>query len=670
MIDPNTVSQIMNTARIEEVVSDYVTLRKRGVNLLGLCPFHDEKTGSFTVSPAKGIFKCFGCGKGGNAVHFLMEHEHISYVDALKMLAKKYNIEVQERELTDTERAAQNARESMFLLNEFAQKYFTDILHNDNQGRTVGLSYFRERGFRDDIIKKFQLGFALNQPSAFSETAFKAGYAQEYLEKTGLAFKSDKDGKFIDRFRGRVMFPVHTLSGKVIAFGGRVLGSADKVAKYVNSPESEIYHKSNELYGIYLAKQAIVKSDSCFLVEGYTDVISMHQAGIENVVASSGTSLTPGQIRMIHRFTNNVTVIYDGDAAGIKASLRGIDLLLEEGMNIKVLLLPDGEDPDSFARKQNASDFISYVEAHQVDFMRFKINLLLKDVGSDPIKRTTMIQDVVQSIAIIPDAMLRQVYVRDCSTLLDVDEKALLNAIANINKNKRVKLELKKQQDERRAAGQTDSSPSLDDSGKSAEEIADRIVPIGISSSQKFDAETRNLIQAIVRYGDKTLYTKEETDDSVSVGKYILEELQRDQIVFDNALYMKILGEYEQNCDTPNFIAETFFKFHIDSEISQLAVDLIADKYTISKVHFKADPSLQKKSSDTENLHRIVPQLIFELKNSLVRDMLKNVLTEIKQAYEQKDEEKLNAALDKKRQLDIVHKSLSETLRSNPVIKL
>ena len=424
MIDQPTIDRITDAAQIQDVVGDYVTLRKRGVNLLGLCPFHNEKTPSFTVSPAKGIFKCFGCGKGGNSVHFIMEHEQISYYEALKYLARKYNIEVEERELSPEEMAVRNDRESMLLVNEFAQKHFTNTLLHHIDGKAIGLSYFRERGFRDDIITKFQLGYSLELRDAFTQAAMKAGYNKDYLIKTGLTIEGDNH-YLGDRFRGRVMFPVHTLSGKVVAFGGRILKKDDKMAKYVNSPESEIYHKSNELYGIYFAKQAIVKQDRCFLVEGYTDVISMHQSGIENVVASSGTSLTPGQIRLIHRFTENVTVIYDGDAAGIKASIRGIDLLLEEGLNIKVLLLPDGDDPDSFARKHNASDFIEYVQQNSSDFIRFKTNLLLADAGNDPVKRAGLVLDIVRSISIIPNTAIRGEYVKECSTLLNVEEQML-----------------------------------------------------------------------------------------------------------------------------------------------------------------------------------------------------------------------------------------------------
>lgn len=362
MIDQATIDRILDAAQIVEVVSDFVTLRKRGVNYVGLCPFHNEKTPSFSVSPSKGLCKCFSCGKGGNAVHFIMEHEQMSYPEALRYLAKKYNIEIKERELTNEEKEVQSNRESMFIVNNFARDYFQNILKNHIDGRSIGLAYFRQRGFRDDIIDKFQLGFSTEGRDALAQEALRKGFKQEFLVKTGLCYETD-DHKLRDRFWGRVMFPVHTLSGKVVAFGGRVLSTENKkLAKYVNSPESEIYHKSNELYGIYFAKQAIVKQDRCFLVEGYTDVISMHQSGVENVVASSGTSLTPGQIRLIHRFTNNITVLYDGDMAGIKASIRGIDMLLEEGMNIKVCLLPDGDDPDSFARKHNATEFQNFIQ--------------------------------------------------------------------------------------------------------------------------------------------------------------------------------------------------------------------------------------------------------------------------------------------------------------------
>ena len=433
MIDQTTIDRILDAAQIVDVVSEFVTLRKRGVNYVGLCPFHNEKTPSFSVSPAKGLCKCFSCGKGGNSVHFIMEHEQMSYYEALKYLAKKYNIEIKERELTNEEKQAQTTRESMFIVNNFARDYFQNILKNHVDGRSIGLAYFRQRGFRDDIIEKFQLGYCTESHDAMSQEALRKGYKKEFLVKTGICYETD-DHRLRDRFWGRVIFPVHTLSGKVVAFGGRVLSTATKgvKVKYVNSPESEIYHKSNELYGIYFAKQAIVKQDRCFLVEGYTDVISMHQSGIENVVASSGTALTPGQIRLIHRFTNNITVLYDGDVAGIKASIRGIDMLLEEGMNIKVCLLPDGDDPDSFARKHNSEEFQTFIREHEKDFIRFKTDLLMEDAGKDPIKRAELISNIVRSISVIPEAIIRDVYIKECSQHLRIEEKLLVAEVAKL----------------------------------------------------------------------------------------------------------------------------------------------------------------------------------------------------------------------------------------------
>ena len=634
MIDPLTVSRIMDAARIEEVVSDYVTLRRRGVNLIGLCPFHDEKTGSFTVSPAKGIFKCFGCGKGGNAVHFIMEYEQVSYYEALKLLAKKYNIEVQERELTDEEKNAQNDRESMFMLNDFARKFFTEQLYKTEEGQNVGMAYFRERGFRDDMIRKFQLGYCPERRDAFNKAALAAGYKTTYMEKTGLSYANDH-GQMTDRFHGRVIFPVHTLSGKVVAFGGRILKKDNKIAKYVNSPESEIYHKSNELYGIFFAKQAIVKQDCCYLVEGYTDVISMHQAGIENVVASSGTSLTTGQIRLLHRFTENITILYDGDSAGIKASLRGIDMLLEEGLNIKVLLLPDGEDPDSFARKNNAADFIAYIQQHQVDFIRFKTNLLLQDAGNDPIKRSQLIQDIVRSISVIPSNIVRQVYIKDCSNLLDIDEKTLIHAINNLKIEKKEKDFQKQKSEEARqatAANETDKSNE-----KSAETIPDALQATTLTTASKFEAEARNIIQTLIRYGEKELYVQPETGEPVSVGEYIIHELEMDGIVFDNPLYMQIIDEFKAHCHDEGFVAEKFYKFHVNDKISQIAIDLIAEKYTLSKIHYKQAISENVKRAvkiptDADRLYDLVPRLIYELKILLIKDKQNQLTLLLKQA--------------------------------------
>ncbi|MDR0973518.1 MAG: DNA primase, partial [Prevotellaceae bacterium] len=444
MIDQFTIDRIMDAAQIVEVVSDFVTLKKRGVNYVGLCPFHNEKTPSFSVSPSKNLCKCFSCGKGGNPVHFIMEHEQLSYYEALKYLAAKYHIEVKERELSSEEKQAHSRRESMFIVNEYARDYFRNILHHHLDGRAVGMGYFRARGFRDDIVERFQLGFCLEDRHAFAQEATRKGYKAELLVATGLCYEDERH-ELRDRFHGRVIFPVHSLSGKVVAFGGRILSSDKKTAKYVNSPESEIYSKSNELYGIYLAKQAIVRQDKCFLVEGYTDVISMHQAGVENVVASSGTALTHGQIRLIHRFTSNLTLLYDGDMAGIKASLRGINLLLEEGMNIKVVLLPDGEDPDSFARKHSSDEFQNYIASHETDFIRFKINLLNEETERDPVKRAALINDVIESISLIPEVVMRDVYIRESAQQLRIEEKLLVREVAKQRKARYDKAQEKKQ---------------------------------------------------------------------------------------------------------------------------------------------------------------------------------------------------------------------------------
>ena len=643
MIDQATIDRINDAARIEDVVGDYVTLKRRGVNLIGLCPFHNEKTPSFNVSPAKGIFKCFGCGKGGNAVHFIMEIEQLNYYEALKFLARKYHIEVHEKELTPEEVAARNERESLFLVNEYAQKYFTDTLWRHVDGKAVGMSYFHERGFRDDIIRKFQLGYSLDQRDAFTRAALKAGYNKDYLVKTGLTMEYD-DGRLNDRFRGRVMFPVHSLSGKVVAFGGRVLRKSDKMAKYVNSPESDIYHKSNELYGIYFAKQAIVREDRCYLVEGYTDVISMHQCGIENVVASSGTSLTGGQIRLIHRFTNNVTVLYDGDAAGIKASIRGIDLLLEEGMNIQVLLLPDGDDPDSFAKSHNASDFIAFIKENSTDFIRFKTKLLMEDAGNDPIKRAGLVTDIVRSIAIIPDQIIRAEYVRECSNLLNVGEQTLYYEINKIKGREREKRFAEQHRQGTSAPAPVPPETPL----PTLQEVA----------AGRFEQEERNLLQVLIKYGHLPLFKDEEAQRDKTVAEYIVEELDCDGLVLENPLHRQMLDECRQHLGEAGFQAERHFLNHPDGRISRLAADLIADKYVLSRVHTRS----RALPTDEERLLELVPRLVLELKNSVVLDHIKQKLLEMKAAGEAKDYARIDILMEKIKQLDEVKKQLAKAL--------
>ena len=644
MIDQATVDKIIDSANILEVVSDFVTLRKRGVNYVGLCPFHDEKTPSFSVSPSKGICKCFSCGKGGSAVHFIMEHEQLSYYEALKYLAKKYNIEIEERELSDEEKQIKSDRESMLIVNSFAQEYFSNILFQHSEGRSVGLAYFHERGFRDDIIHKFALGYSLEQRDALAIEAKKRGYKEEYLLKTGLCLEG-QNGYISDRFRGRVIFPVFSLSGKVLAFGGRVLRKSDKLAKYVNSPESEVYHKSNVLYGIYQAKQSIVKNDNCFLVEGYTDVLSMHQAGVENVVASSGTSLTRGQIRLIHRFTNNITVIYDGDAAGIKASLRGIDLILKEGMNIKVVLLPDGDDPDSFAKKQSASSFTEYIKNHEVDFIRFKTNLLLDSAGNDPIKRAELISDIVQSIAIIPDTIVRSVYTKECSRLMEISEEVLLR---EINKIKLSQLQNgtppnKKTLSETSADKQNSQAESAqnDDMGTSTETES---ISQGILQEKRapspLDPFEKTLVRYMIRYGFHDLFSEinEETGETETwkVIPYILTDLRNDEIEFQHPLYKKVIAEINHIFDQEGEHLTRYFLAHPDEEISRLAVDLVSEKYQLSKIHTK----FQTIESEEEKLADLIPRALFELKDAITSLNIKHIREEIKKTAKEKNPER------------------------------
>ena len=663
MIDQATIDRIMDAAQIVDVVSEFVTLRKRGVNYIGLCPFHNEKTPSFSVSPSKGVCKCFSCGKGGNVVHFIMEHEQLSYYEALKWLAKKYNIDIKERELTDEEKQAHSLRESLFVVNQFASEYFQDILYNNIDGQRIGMTYLRGRGFRDDIIKKFQLGYSTDNHNALARAAIQKGYKEEFLVKTGLCYRKE-DGTLRDRFWGRVIFPVHTISGKVVAFGGRVLSAATKNVqmKYVNSPESEIYHKSRELYGIFFAKQAIVRQDRCFLVEGYTDVISMHQSGIENVVASSGTALTSDQIRLIHRFTNNITVLYDGDGAGIKASIRGIDMLLEEGMNVKVCLLPDGDDPDSFARKHNATDYQAYINDHEVDFIRFKTNLLMEEAGKDPIKRASLISSIVKSISVIPDAIVRSVYIRECSQLLQMEEKVLIEATAKLIEQARetkFKEQQRKKEREQRAAasvaGPMQSSQPIpqedvpmpqvppEQAGNQEvlpEQVAppfqpedipvpadtyQTFIPTNGNEQKVFYAKEEDLVRMLIRYGEKVMcYVENEEGEQIplTVTECIATGLKEDDLQFYAPLHRLILQECEAHLNDPNFNPERYFIAHPDPAVSKLAVDLVSDRYQLSKYHSKG----QKIVTDEERLYELIPRLLLDFKLSIVEEEMKNTL--------------------------------------------
>lgn len=606
MIDRNTIQRIMDAADIVDVVKEFVTLRKAGVNYKGLCPFHDEKTPSFVVSPSKQLCKCFSCGKGGNAVHFVMEHEQMSYPEALKWLGKKYGIEVEEKELTEEEKQIASERESMFVLNEWARNYFSELLHNHVDGVAIGMAYFRQRGFRDDIIRKFDLGFCLPEKESLAKAAQAKGFNPEYLVKTGLCYRTD-DGRLFDRYHGRVIFPVHTVSGKIVAFGGRILTSDKKVAKYVNSPESDIYSKSHELYGLYLAKHAIVKQNRCFLVEGYTDVISMHQSGIENVVASSGTSLTEGQIRLLHRFTNNITVLYDGDSAGIKASLRGIDMLLSEGLNIKVLLLPDGDDPDSFARKHSAVEFQEYIDAHQVDFIKFKIDLLLEDAHGDPIKLAELLQDVVNSIAVIPQGVVRQMYVRECARLMSVDEQLVISEIGKV----------------RRELRGGPMKPVQKSGGDVPEAASQKAISVSVIKTKK---EEELLVRVLIRYGER--YFASVSDDSgeevsMTVAQYIAADFNGDNVQFSMPLYQQILAEACEKCTDGEHTALQYFMTHPNAEISGLAARLGAERYMLSQ------SQLQGFVPDEERLANLIPRLIHDFKYSLVRDELQQLQSQL-----------------------------------------
>ena len=644
MIDQLTIEKILDAANIVDVVSEFVTLRRRGVNFVGLCPFHNEKTPSFYVSPSKGICKCFSCGKGGNVIHFLMEHEQMSYWDAAKWLARKYGIPYSERELTDSEKALQNERESMFITNQFALDFFKDTLLNTDKGRAIGLAYFRKRGFRDDILDKFFLGYCPDEPDALARAALAKGFTKENLIKTGLCYERENDGQLRDRFHGRVIFPVHSISGKVVAFGGRIMSSDAKVAKYVNSPESIIYSKSRELYGLYQAKQAIVRKDRCFLVEGYADVISMFQSGVENVVASSGTSLTPGQIRLIHRFTNNITVLYDGDKAGIKASLRGIDMLLAEGMNVKVLLLPDGEDPDSFAQGRGATAFQQYIDTHQVDFIKFKVNLLMEDAQDDPYSRSELIKSITQSISVIQDPIVRSVYITECSQIMKIDERLLINDV-----NRR-------QREQAQTAVQTPRpSQSTDENGQnqetSAPEPADPEAPAEPAPEPQISAEEklrqdiralkreglgpmmekeRLLSQLIVRYGGRVMCTYQDDDgqeQEMTVGQFIVGSLQNDSLEFRHPVYKRFVEIMAEHLDEKDFNTQKFFMSHPETFVSLTAASLMEERYQLSGLFKDNMPT-----EDEAHLLKLTRHIMADYQMEVVRLEIKKTEKEIQEA--------------------------------------
>ena len=670
MIPRETIDRIFSAARIEDVVGDYVSLKKRGANLIGLCPFHDEKTGSFTVSPSKGIFKCFGCGKAGNSVNFITEIEQCSYGDALRQLAKKYHIEIEERELTAEEKQKQDDRESMFIVNEFANKWFHEQLWNTPEGTAVAMSYLRQRGLREDIIRKFQIGYS-PEKAALWDAAKKKGFQEKYLLNdsqnapyigTGVCGKSE-NGKLYDRFRGRVMFPFFSVSGKVVGFSGRLMVKNDKVGKYVNSPTSLIYEKHNELFGLYQAKQAISKNNSCYLVEGQMDVIQLVQSGIENVVASGGTALTINQIRLIHRFTENIVLLYDGDKAGIKAALRGIDMMLEEGINVRVILLPEGEDPDSFAKSRNASDLKEFLETNQHDFIRFKTQLLMEEAQNDPTRRSEMILQIVRSIAVIPDIIKRQVYIKDTATLLSMPEDVLTRKVAEIRKQAADDRQ-KRKETEQRQQTQSQETTSEDTPTVVATE------PIAQPLTHK-ERNILNLIQVLIRYGEKVLYQTE--DQMITVGEYIITEINNDSIDIPNPLHKLVIDEYVANYQAPQFVASVFFQHHPNEAISQLAVDMIADKYQLSRMYSKRSISenvVQEVQQDETNvLPELVQRLLLELKYTVVDERIDSMQRLLKEAQERGDWQLITAILEQQPQLMEIRTQLCRALGNRVIVR-
>lgn len=639
MIDRQTIDRIMDAANIVDVVSDFVSLRKRGTSYKGLCPFHDDTTPSFSVSPAKGVYKCFACGKAGNVVNFIMEHEQLTYPDALRWLAKKYHIEIEERELTDEERKQQSERESMLIVNEWAADYFHDILLNDRDGQAIGLQYFRQRGFRDDIIERFKLGFCLNRRDAMAQEAKRKGYKKEFLVKTGLCYEAgentEKGATVVDRFRGRVIFPWIGVGGKIIAFGGRLLDSRTKgvAQKYVNSPDSDIYHKDHELYGIFQAKKQIVKEDRVYMVEGYTDVISMHQCGIENVVANSGTALSIHQIKLLRRFTQNITLLYDGDEAGIHAAMRGTDMLLAEGMNIKVLLLPDQEDPDSFARKHTAADFKQYIEEHQTDFMQFKTDVMLKGV-SDPIKRSEAISSIVKSISVIKDPIIRATYIKDCSQRIGIAEQTLITQMNRFIRDERNRPQTNLPETE--AQNQQDNSQQQEATQENVQRATAADIHFDRTNKEKILSETieKLIVQSIVRYGEETIFHNVETEDgqlvNLNVIEYISLDLGADNLQLSVPLYNKILQEAVAHARDDDFKAETFFLHHPDMEISQLATTLSIDDYTLT--------DSMKVVHDEESLRNQVRHLILDFRMYHVEMKLRQMRQQLSAAINSTDD--------------------------------
>jgi DNA primase len=651
MIDQQTINQIFDTADIVDVISDFVTLKKSGANYKGLSPFSNEKTPSFMVSPAKGIFKDFSSGKGGNVVGFLMEHEKLSYPEALRYLANKYNIAIEEKELTAEEIQQKNERESLLAVTSFAQKYFTRQLETE-EGKAIGLSYFRSRGVRDDILNKFELGYSPEERTAFTTEAGKNGYKQEYLLKTGLSIEGEN--KVFDRFAGRVIFPIHSISGNVIGFGGRTLKSDKKTAKYLNSPESDIYHKSRVLYGLFQAKKSIVSKECCYLVEGYTDVIAMHQAGIENVVASSGTALTTEQIRLIKRFSNDITILYDGDEAGIKASFRGIDMILEEGMNVKVVMLPEGEDPDSFAKQHSSSEFLEYIANQEKDFISFKTELLLADTQHDPIRRAQLITDIVKSVAVIPDGIMRSVFLKDSSLLLGVEEQVLYN---EVNKIRQRTQEQKWRKEQSYQRSRTDPPRTT---------LPKQPLVPGFVENVYSEVEEREIIYFLLKFGNEMLHLSSEDNTQISVSHYIIREIQNDELEFTNLVYKQIFEDVLELIERGEALAERNFIYHEHPGVRDLAVDIFTSRYELSKVWKRKEAYVELPG---ENLGFEVPKSLLSYKMMVIEKALSQLRKDLAASESANNLEELNKLIIRIQSLEQVKKALSTGLGGRTIIR-
>lgn len=645
MISQETVNKIFDTVDIVEVISDYVTLKKSGTNYKGLSPFSNEKTPSFMVSPAKGIFKDFSSGKGGNAVGFLMEHEKLSYPEALQYLARKYNIEFEETELSPEEIQQRNERESLLAVTQYAQKYFSEQLMTA-EGKAVGLSYLRQRGFRDDIIEQFQLGYSPEDRKALTTEAKRNGYKQEFLVKTGLTI--EKEDYVFDRFAGRILFPIHGISGNVVGFGGRTLKTDKKTAKYLNSPESDIYHKSRLLYGLFQAKKSIVNSNRCFLVEGYTDVIALHQAGINNVVASSGTALTTEQIRLIKRFTENITVLYDGDEAGLKASFRGIDMILEESLNVKVLLLPEGEDPDSFAQGRSSSEFIEFINSNERDFITFKTEVLIADTKNDPIKRANMITDIVRSVAVIPDGIKRSVYLKECSMILSVDESVLYTEVNRIRQGRREQAwKRERTRPEQLVVPEQPTVPSI------VQNVFSEI-------------EEREIIYFLLKFGNQTLKLSEEENSEITVSQYIIREIQNDELQFTNLVYKQVFEDVKGMIESDKKIFERVFTFHDNKEIQDLAVDIVTSKYELSKVWRRKESYIEMPG---ENLGVEVPKTLLLYKLKVVDVALEDLRKQIEIAEKNKENDKVMRLMAHLRDVEVAKNQISNVIGERIILR-